>query len=116
LTELATGDFTDTAEKLKTFQLAVEETEKKIEVLKRDNKNAYLQEVLSKQKKEAALVAFAIAEESCATLGGDEDPIAVAKKIVEEREKVAAEVAILDAEDDRIASLIRDGETDFDCR
>jgi len=46
--------------------------------LKRDNANAYLQEVLSKEKKEAAITAFAIAEESCTGLGGEEDPVELA--------------------------------------
>jgi len=43
LTELATGTFEDIATELKTKQKAVEDVEKKIEALKRDNKFAYLQ-------------------------------------------------------------------------
>jgi len=37
-------------------------------------------------------------------------------KIAEEREKSAEEIAVLDKEDDEIAALIKDGETDFGCR
>jgi len=70
MVELTTGKFKDRATKLKTLQDAVATIKNSIEVLKRDNKFAYLQEVLSTQRNEAAIVAFGIAKEGCATFGG----------------------------------------------
>lgn len=70
---------------------------------------------LAKKKIETSTAAFAIAQEGCTNLGGDKDASELAKKIVAEREKTAETVALLDAEDKKIADLIKDGETDFNC-
>jgi hypothetical protein len=60
-------------------------------------------EILATQRKEAAIAAFALAETTCAKLGGDTNPVDLAAKIVEEREKNAELVASLDAEDKALA-------------
>lgn len=71
--------------------------------LDRDVTRTYAIEILSLQKQEAAIAAYALAETSCAKLGG-EDPLVLAAKIVADREKNSELIAKLNSEDAAFAA------------
>jgi hypothetical protein len=115
LVGLTTGKYKDAAEGLAERQKIVEDINEQIDKLMRDNRNSYLKQALSEAKLEAATKAFTISSEGCASLGGSEDPAALAQQIADERAATAGIIAILEDEDAAYQRSILEGRTDYPC-
>lgn len=81
LLAIARGPHLEISTKLTTFRKAVESWEEKTEVYQRDVLRAHMSKILAEHRRDTAEVAYKLAKENCASLGGSENPAEIALKL-----------------------------------